>query len=223
MRPTLVALALFFAALPAHAAFTVYLDRSAWEAAVGNFVVDDFENASFVETLVPPTQPFYVKEGERSVESEWTVFRSDFWCSEGECHGIDLVTEGDGNHLLFGDIHDPDDAPTYNRLEFSPTTAFGTDIRSLEDGYWAARILGTWFSHNYGEDDPYDSQISLFDPPGFWGIVSDTPFDHVSFGHNYAGYSLDNVSLAVPEPSTVALLGFGLAGIAARRRRRMRG
>jgi hypothetical protein len=59
---------------------------------------------------------------------------------------------------------------------------------------------------------------------GFFGIISDTPLSSVflDVAHNFSPIIIDNITYAdapaVPEPSTVVLLGTALAAVAARRR-----
>ena len=58
---------------------------------------------------------------------------------------------------------------------------------------------------------------------GFVGFISDVSYSSVNFHDPHPSFNIvgiDNVSFATPEPSTVLLLGTGLAGLAAYRRRR---
>ena len=64
----------------------------------------------------------------------------------------------------------------------------------------------------------------------FFGLTSDTLITEVHFGLSGGGttglvyFVIDNVTIGtrVPEPSTLALLGFGIAGIGYQRRKRLK-
>jgi hypothetical protein len=77
------------------------------------------------------------------------------------------------------------------------------------------------------------TQISKYATGGFFGLVSDTAFSSLKLIAGTQGtasvngeqYSLDNLTLAtatapVPEPETYALMGMGLIGLLAARRRK---
>lgn len=79
------------------------------------------------------------------------------------------------------------------------------------------------------------TEISKNTSGGFFGIVSDTAFSSLRLmagtqgisGVNGEQYSLDNLTLAtatapIPEPETYALMGMGLIGLLAARRRKVK-
>lgn len=107
----------------------------------------------------------------------------------------------------------------------SAITAFAIDINTFAstDGAYSALL------------DTSESVLSIFEAfPNFstgqfLGFVSDTPFSQITISANTGfSYTLDTLVYgdaaavqSVPEPGTLALLGLGLVGMAARRRKKV--
>ncbi len=103
------------------------------------------------------------------------------------------------------------------------------DLSLNEPGMGIKLLLkGATFS-----DYKITTEISKNATGGFFGIVSDTAFSSLqlmagsqgTYGVNGEQYSLDNLTLAtatapIPEPETYALMGIGLIGLFAARRRK---
>ncbi len=78
---------------------------------------------------------------------------------------------------------------------------------------------GTNFDTTQGNNDALGSTNTLF----FVGLISDTPFTSAEIGESLfggTGFNVDNLTTATPEPTSLGLLGLGLAGIAGYSRKR---
>lgn len=75
-------------------------------------------------------------------------------------------------------------------------------------GAWAAALNGDWFNTNFGTRDLRFSNIFFVTAGNNWDLKSNDP------GRSFTATS------SVPEPATLTLLGVGLAGFAARRRKK---
>ncbi len=182
---------------PSLAQVTVYFDRAAWEAAVGDFMVEDFNTQT----------PGVIADGSTLDTGMLQITR------DGSPNGGDglLEIEAGGN---FGNL----DGTTFLSGESgaSPHENVLVEFGGQSIYAFGADWVGT-------ELILLDS-ITGFNS-GFVGFVLDSgTVDSISIVGNPDAvtfqelWSADNFSYAVPAPSALALLGMG--GLAASRRRR---
>ena len=120
--------------------------------------------------------------------------------------------------------------PATTKFSFSPgTTAFGADWDLAPGGQgfgidFSVTLAGGATQFVSGITNPIGGTFS-----GFFGFVSDTSFTSINLGSGFTGngefFDADNVRFriangTVPEPATLALVGLGVFGIAALRKRK---
>jgi hypothetical protein len=85
-----------------------------------------------------------------------------------------------------------------------PVTAFGFDITSVDSSLVSLPLI---------ESSGFVISLTGLQ---FLGLVSHTPFVAGISNYNNSTFAIDNLAIqSVPEPSTLWLLGFGLAGLVA--------
>lgn len=210
MKSTIVACAVTACALPALGQVQVFTDRAAWEAAVGDFVTEDFNAIS----------PFVFSDGQTLDTGLLEITR------DGSANGGDgvLEIEPGGN---FGDLDGTNFISGETGITPHETVRIAADLPMVAFGAdWFSPFSGDGIGLKAGDDVVLLDSITGFNT-GFVGIVAigNASFneiqivgtvDDVSFQELW---SADNFSFAVvPAPASAALLGLG--GLAAARRRR---
>ncbi|MEL6797182.1 MAG: hypothetical protein AAFO89_10220 [Planctomycetota bacterium] len=209
MKSTLIACAGVAFAGSAVAQVQVFTDRSAWEAAVGDFQTETFNDID----------PFVFADQQTLDTGLLQITR------DGSANGADGVLEIelggnfgdlDGTNFISGETG----ASPHETVRISadlPFVAFGAD--------WFSPFSGDGIALQAGEDVVLLDSITGFDS-GFVGIIATSgsfsglqivgTVDDVSLQELW---SADNLSFAViPAPASAALLGLG--GLTATRRRR---
>lgn len=226
------------------AIITTYTDRNAFIAALNglNTIEEDF-NAQDLNLF---TSAFNLDLGDFSVSSSDVagdqigivdvVYDNDDWWDAPKPANLGSV---DGTRF-FG-LNGSSGGPSFDVSFSTERFVFGFDWLDgdVTDSY-AMTVLGQTF-----EGPPFDSSYLERNSQyrGFFGIISDESFSDVSFfqtaaGGDIAGFGIDNLitsgidivtcsqdptlpectASAVPEPSSMAILGLSLIGLVARRK-----
>ncbi|MEO1535099.1 MAG: PEP-CTERM sorting domain-containing protein [Planctomycetota bacterium] len=211
MQNVLIACAGVAFAGSAVAQVQVFTDRAAWEAAVGDFSTEDFNDIN----------PFVFADQQTLDTGLLQITR------DGSANGADGVLEIepggnfgdlDGTNFISGETGaSPHETVRISASSGLPVVAFGAD--------WFSPFSGDGIALQAGDDVVLLDSITGFNQ-GFVGIIATSgsfseiqiigTADAVSFQELW---SADNLSFAViPAPASAALLGIG--GLAASRRRR---
>ncbi len=190
----------------------VFTDPEAWFLAVSDYEV-------VVEEFDLPTGPLEVGEN-RVGMIDITITGTEGGIPS--IAGGDNVSNIDGSSFFFNDVGDTN-GNLYSDFSFdSMIVGFGSWFTSTLTGNLATIDIG-------GESVNFSDHLSGIGD-GFLGILSDMAFSQFRFAAETnsdfgEAFGVDNFNFAkagsseVPEPTTVALLGLGLVGVAFRRRK----
>ncbi len=233
MGRTLCAVVLVAFAGGAHAATVFYTDQAAWEAAVGGsfelFLTESVQIGQANEVSSAPSSNTFGLGPSLTFEASQTGLSLDFDVEALQIQGIaadGFTWNDDEGHAIFrtgalspGDIDNgEDDDVEWEFLGGAPVHGFAFEL--LDNN--------TTTGESFSVFGP-SGLLGSFTPPGtagaqFVGVVSDQELVRASFDEDTTG---DDIAIrdfrfsSVPEPSTVALLGLGLLGIAVKGRRRV--
>ena len=205
MQRTFLFFVMLFSFLPVHttqAALTFYTDRTAWETAVtATILTEDFSSIT----------PYFLAEG---INSAGLINIELFnLVAQNELNAIDDGTGTENiNSTPFyqGASNANNSSGTPSGADFIDillpyvTTAFGGDFQSTHSGGGLTLSV---------DGTVYEFSDLLPDGTGcgFLGFISTEAFSTVRLydAEKREVFGLDNVSFAIPEPATLALLGLG--------------
>lgn len=203
-----------------HADFTTFLDRAAFEAESGPTELEGFENATPDIQDISRTISFarFDVAYNHTPDPLGNTPRSGFGVGrESDLPFVGPPTEG--LQFLVTEFGSSATPTSVDFLFTNPVTAFATDLNGL-DGFDLS------YSTDTGESGLAFLRAAQSENTQFWGFVSSTPVERVTFIADRAsvgrdGVAFDNILItAVPEPSAVLLLGGAVTFLCLRRSER---
>jgi hypothetical protein len=195
----------------AQASLVVYTNQANWEAAVGGYSVEAFDDEP-LGTLAIGSNAF---DG----------FSINTALNGSNSENFNAVAGGGDSFNINGTNFarldfDLSDAVSVVSLVFdSAINAFAADwVSTTNVGGLTATVNSDTLAFNSFLTSP---------GTGFLGFVASAPFTQLNFGlsgtTDNEAFGMDNVRFgAVPEPTTLALMGLGVAGIGYRRRKQIK-